>query len=521
MQSEKIAPAKIDIADTSVNQDIITAAKGGGILFFGRIFEEFSQVIYVILLARVLGTSGYGLYNLGIGIESILAVIALMGLAEGMVRFIPIELAKHNNEKIRNTVFVGVSVSLVIGISLGLILFITAPFTAVNIFHDTAAIPILKLIAITIPLEAFGQILLGAVLGLKRMDYQVYSYSIVYSLVRIGLTVLLLYIGWNVAGAIIAYSVAWAVTIGLLLYFINRSIKLKKPEHISRLEVQKLLSFSAPLCLTDITIQLRSYVNLLMIGAMGTMTSVGVYSVAMRVQMAGLLLLGPIMKVAKPIISDLDQRAEVGRLEQVYQTLTRWSFTIILPVAITIFLFARPILSVFGDDYVTGASVLIIIGFGLLISGATWISQPMISMMGHSGLTFFITSGGLVLTVLFNVILIPRWNITGAALAFLIVTIIISIVCVLEVYFLRKLLPYNLTFVKPIFAGILTFFLGMLLDKFIPAESNFLYFFLDVLLLWLIYILALVLLGLSEEDRAVLSRVSRKVNSFRKSIKPV
>ena len=348
MQTEKMSSTRIDMSDAPVNQDILTAAKGSGILFFGRIFEEICQVIFVIMLARVLGTTGYGLYNLGLGVESILAVIALMGLSEGMVRFIPFELINQNYAKIKRILAVGFTVSLSLGIGLGLILFSLAQVLAVRIFHEEAIIPILQLISITIPLEAFGQLLLGVVLGLKRMDYQVYSYSIIYSFVRLGLTVLFLSMGWNVKGAIIAYSIAWAVTIAVLFYFISRIISLRKLGKFSREDVSALASFSVPLCLTDLTTQLRNYINLMLIGAMGTITSVGIYSVAMRVQMAGTLLMGPIVKAAKPIISDLSQQNEVERLKQVYQTMTRWSLTIILPLAITIILFARSILSIFG-----------------------------------------------------------------------------------------------------------------------------------------------------------------------------
>jgi len=517
MQTEKMSSTRIDMSNSSVNQDILTAAKGSGILFLGRIFEETCQVIFVIMLARALGTTGYGLYNLGLGVESILAVIALMGLSEGMVRFIPFELINQNYAKIKRILAVGFTVSLSLGIGLGLILFSLAQVLAVRIFHEEAIIPILQLISITIPLEAFGQLLLGVVLGLKRMDYQVYSYSIIYSFVRLGLTVLFLSMGWNVMGAIIAYSIAWAVTIAVLFYFISRIISLRKLGKFSREDVSALAFFSVPLCLTDLTTQLRNYINLMLIGAMGTITSVGIYSVAMRVQMAGTLLMGPIVKAAKPIISDLSQQNEVERLKQVYQTMTRWSLTIILPLAITIILFARSILSIFGKDFTQGDHILILIGFGLLLSAATWVSQSMISMMGYSKITFFINVGSLVLTILFNTILIPKWDILGAAMASIIVILIVGIVSVVQVYALVGLLPYNLTFVKPLLAGTVTFLGILLLGNFLPAEGNFLYFLVNVTLLWIIYSLVLLLLGLPEQERTMLSRAIRKLDSIRRS----
>ena len=160
---------------------------------------------------------------------------------------------------------------------------------------------------------------------------------------------------------------------------------------------------------------------------------------------------------------------------------------------------------------------MILIGFGLLLSAATWVSQSMISMMGYSKITFFINVGSLVLTILFNTILIPKWDILGAAMASIIVILIVGIVSVVQVYALVGLLPYNLTFVKPLLAGTVTFLGILLLGNFLPAEGNFLYFLVNVTLLWIIYSLVLLLLGLPEQERTMLSRAIRKLDSIRRS----
>ena len=511
----QVTSAQVDISDPSSHQDILTAAKGGGILFVGQIIEEGSTVVFAIMATRTLGAAGYGLYNMGIGVALILATVAMLGLPEGMMRFLPIGLGEHNAVKMRSTLFIGIGLSLIIGLSIGIIFFSLGEVLATNLFHEPSAAFVIRLFSIIIPLEAVGRVLLGAALGLKRGDYQVYSYSIGFSLVRLGFTALFLFIGLDVAGVVMAYSLAWFVTIGLLIKLINQVVPLNHQKHIKRGDIQKLVSFSTPLCLNEITLQFRGYVDILLMGVIGTMmASVGVYSAATRVQSSGNMLLAPIANIAKPLISDLNHQSETARLKRLYQTLTRWSLSFMLPLVATIILYPKPILSIFGDEFVIGVPVLILVGLGMLINAATRICHSMISMTGHSTMTFITTLLSLILNVIFDILLIPQWGMVGAAVSTVLAIVIVGLVRLLQIYFLVGLWPYNRTIAKPLIATLIALLAGLLANHFFSANSSLFFFVLDAFILWSIYIVATVLLGLSEEDHAVLSRVGSRLKNI-------
>jgi O-antigen/teichoic acid export membrane protein len=511
----KATLAQVDISNPPTHEDVLTAAKGGGILFVGQIIEEGSTVIFAIMATRTLGAAGYGIYNIGIGAALILATIAMLGLPEGMTRFLPFGLGEHNSDKTRSTLFIGIGLSSVIGLSIGIIFFILGDVLAINLFHEPSAASVIRLFSIIIPLEAVGRVLLGAAIGLKRGDYYVYSYSIGFSVVRLGFTALFLYIGWDVVGVVIAYSLAWIVAIGMLLHSINREVPLSNQKHIKRGDVQEIVSFSAPLCLTEITLQFRGYVDILLMGLFGIMmASVGIYSAVTRVQSSGNMLLSPIANIAKPLISDLDHRSEMARLKHLYQALTRWSLSFMLPLVATIILFPQAIMSIFGNEFVIGVPVLLLVGLGMLLNAATRICHPMVSMTGHSTTIFITTLFSLILNVIFDILFIPQWGMVGAAASTVLAIAIVGLVRLIQVYLFVGLWPYNWTFAKPLIATTIALLVGFLANKFFPAENNLFFFIADVLILWSIYMVATVILGLSEEDHAVLSQLGRRLKNI-------
>lgn len=515
MHRDRPVPARINAFGPSPNPEVMTAAKGGGMLFFGRLFEHANRLVFSVIVARSIGAAGYGLYNLGMSVTIILATIALLGLPEGLVRFLPAGVREGDKAKVRATLLVGLGLPVALSLVLAVLLFGLANPVAADLLHEPAAVPVLRWISLLIPLEAAGQVLLAVALSFKHMDYQVYSYSVAFSLVKTGLTVLFLIMGLDVVGVIIANALAWVVAISLLVYFVNRLVPFRGSRHLTRRSMRELVSFSAPLCLTELTLQLRGYVDLLALGVLGTMVSVGVYGAASRIQMIGDTFLGVITRVSKPLISDLDHQGENLRLGWLYQTLTRWSLSSMLPFVATTILFAKPILAIFGDEFVAGVPVLIIVGMALVTGAGTRICHSMIVMTGHPRLAFLNTTVGLVLNLLFDLILIPAWGVVGAALATAISMTVVNIARLLQVYWLLKVWPYNYAFFKPFLATAVAVLVGLFMNRLVPAEGSLFYLVLDVVVLWSSYIATTAMLGLAEEDLMVLSRVGRRLRAIR------
>lgn len=508
--SSTVTPAA-ERAVVSQDQDILTAAKGGGIIFFGSLFDYANRFIFGIIIARALGADGFGLYTVGVTVAITLGSFAMLGLEAAMVHFLPAAIFKRDEARIWGTLQVGLAFSTIIGLGFGLIVFASAGVLAQRIFQDPAVIHILRWISITIPLVAIGRVLGGATRGFKHMQYQVYANDIVSNIVKIALTVLFLGLGMGLSGALAAYAIAWLITDCLLVIFLNRLFSFKRPFQAAYRQTRDLLTFSLPICLDQVIRQAGVNFELLLLGMLTTAAGIGIFSAAVRVQMVGAMFLMAAELVARPIISDLYHRNEILQLGQFYQTLTRWSLSFVLPYSLTVVLFANPILGIFGDDFRGGAVVLIIISLGTLVDAGTGICGAMIVMTGHSRLTFFNSLIVVILHVILNLILIPLWELMGAAVATSLAVATVNLMRLLQVYKLHKLWPYNGEFVKPFIASVAALVAVIVGGRFVPAGESIFYLFFNIILLWSTFTGITFLLGITSEDQLVLSHVKRRI----------
>ncbi len=512
-ESSHLAIAEPVGAISSSNQDILTAAKGGGIIFFGEMFAYASRFVFGIIVARSIGAAGYGLYDLGVTAALALTGMALLGFPEGIVRFLSIARGERDEARVWGTLQTAGALAGSASLALGLAVFGLADWLAQSLFHVPALAPVLRIMSLGIPLTTLGRILIAAAQGFKEMQYQVYADSILFNVGKIGMTILLLRMGAGAPGVALAYIIALVAEDVLLLYYVNRLFRLRRPLNTARRNTRQLLSFSFPLWLTYLLVSLGGQIEILLLGMLGTIVAVGVYGASLRVQAIGAALVGAVETAAMPIISDLHHRGEHAQLNRLYRTLTKWSVLFNLPFFLTVVLFGNPVLAIFGTEFTAGAAVLIIVSLGTLVDAGTGICGSMISMTGYSNLKFLNSLALLILRIAFDLLLIPAWGMMGAAMATSLVMALMGLVRLIEVYWLLRCWPYDFTFVKSAIAGGAALAVGLVMNRLVPADLNLLCLVLNVAVLWSSYAAATLLLGLSEEDRLVIARLRERIDA--------
>jgi O-antigen/teichoic acid export membrane protein len=491
--------------------NIVKAAKDSSEVFFGQIFSYVIRFAFGVLVARALGADGYGLYSLGITTTILLASVSRLGISDGIVHFLPRAVNQRDEPQILGILRIGVAVPAMLSFLIAIILFLAADFIANNVFDEPALGSTLRWLSITIPILALARIVMAFMRGFKNMRYGVIVESIAFETIRFTVSVILFSIGFRLAGALWAYIIAWTVSTILSVFFFNRIFSLNRSFRNAKFDVRKMLSFSAPISLTRIINQLKGNIVLLMLGMFSTISSVGVYSVAIRVQSIGTMFMLAVRLVAMPIISELYHQGDFNRISQFYQTLSRWSLTFGLPYFITILLFANPILTIFGEEFETGALILIVIGFGALVTSGTGISGAVIMMTGYTKITFFNSIVLLVLLMILSIFLIPGWGLIGAAIAVVLSNSLVNILRIVEVAFLHKMWPYSRGIIKPIIAAGIALFVGYTMNQITRVENVFI-FLINVMVIWITFMIAIYLLGLSAEDHLLLRRARMRLN---------
>jgi O-antigen/teichoic acid export membrane protein len=322
---------------------------------------------------------------------------------------------------------------------------------------------------------------------------------------------LLVYIGWGLPGALAAYAISWIFTDILLINFLNRTYSLKNIIGEAKYNIRSILSFSAPICLTQVISQLRGTFELLFLGMISSLATVGVYSAAVRIQMVGVMLLSAVDMVSKPLISDMYHQGDIIQLDSLYKTLTRWSLLFIIPFFLTILLFAEPVMSIFGEEFASGEVVLRIFSIGTLINASTGICSAMIIMTGHSRISFMNSLIIISVSVVLNLLLIPYLGIIGAAIAATVTIAVISIIRLIQVHRILGLLPYNVELIKPLIASIITISILLIFSRFVPTNENIFILLIQIIVLWVTFFSITIILGLSPEDRIIIDRTKKRL----------
>jgi len=493
---------------------MLETAKGGGFLALGTLFAFGSRFVIAFFLARLLGVEQYGIYILAISAATLIASIATLGLDTTMVRYVAILRSKHDDAGVWGTLQIGVGFSFLASTLLSLGLYFLAEPIAGGLFKEVRLAPFFQLFSFIIPFMTLSSVLVGVARGFKRMDYSALAENGVLFITRMIMVGILALIHLDAFTAVIAFGLSELAVSITLLYLLNKEYSLKRSLNEGRREYRKIITFALPFWMSGILTKFRKNIQTLLLGTLNTVSSVGIFSIASKINLISLIFYKSIIASVKPVLAELDGRNDWEQIGQLYQTTTRWTFMANLPIFIIMAIFPEQLMSIFGKSFTTGALALIILALGELVNAGTGICGSIIDMTGRTKLKLANSIFWVLLISVSNVILIPRWGVVGAAIASSLSVASVNLLRVLEVWILYRMQPYNISYLKPVAAGLAAVISTLVLKELLPTEGGILFTAIKILVLLIVYAVTLLLLGILPEERIVLERTYKRVFSL-------
>ena len=177
---------------------------------------------------------------------------------------------------------------------------------------------------------------------------------------------------------------------------------------------------------------------------------VGIYGVIKRLSPLIALPLGAFNSIFAPLISDLYARKELSELEEQFKTVAKWAFMTSLPIYLGFIFYSKEILNIFDPVFMTGSLAMIIYCTGQMANSASGSVGLMLMMTGRPHINLVNSVLLLVMNVLLNYFLIPKYGIIGCALAGASCVLAIQILRLGEVWYFLRMHPYRIDFLKPI-----------------------------------------------------------------------
>ncbi len=492
---------------------VITTAKGSGILVGGKLIETAGRFIVAIMLARLLGADQFGQYTLALATSALVASIGKLGMDSALVRFIAVFRGNEDDAGVWGVIQVAAVFALITSILLGLALYLLAGVVANRIYHEPQLEALLRIGAIMVPVAVMNDILIGASRGFKRMHFSVIAQDTIHLIVRLVLISILALIGLNSFWAIAIYGIADVVSIIVLLYLLNGIFPWRSP-HAAHRDMRGVLSFAVPLFLSEMLKRFRGDIQTILLGATYSVASVGVFTVAEKINIVSRISSFSLMTSAEPAFAELHAKKDQPQMARLYTATSRWMFALNFPVILITMLFAKPLLGIFGESFVSGAPALIVLSLATLVNISTGLGGTVIEMAGYTKLKLFNAIGQLALFVLTSILFIPRWGVMGAAGAALVSSGIIQIARMLQAWILLRLLPYDGWFARTVAAATVTSVVAFVTRWQFATDAGLVSVAIHTVLILILYGITLLLFGLAPQDRLIVERLVTRVRSF-------
>lgn len=485
---------------SNFEQNINVVAKGGGITFVGKLFLNVLRFATALLLARILGADQLGLYSLSLSALNIAMGLALFGLDAAIIRFIAVMAGRKDEDGVWGAIQIGMGISFILSALLGTLLYAFSFVIAERVFHDQRLAPLLQLASVFVPLMVVNDQLFNALRGFKKFNESViaqYVYQPITRLIMIGLLVI---IGLNAQYAVAAYGLSTVTASIVMFIWLNRRFSLKRAIKVDPKLLKEMLVFAVPVWLSSLMVKFQGNIQTLFIGTMNTIAGVGIFSVANQITLVSGEFSSSINTTSKPVIAELHDRNDIKQMEHIYQLANKWVVMVQIPIFLLMVIFPKPILSVFGEGYADGATALIILAVANFIKVSTGMGGIIIDMAGYTKMKLFNSVVRLALYIVLDYLLIPRWGLIGASVAVLVGEGSVNLLRLLQVYLIFRILPFNLSFMKPMIATAASLASVFLIGAWLPGETNLMNAAIDTIVMCLVYAVVLLLLGLSVEE---------------------
>lgn len=500
-------------------------SKGALIIIIGLFISKLLTYIYRLIIARFLGPESYGLISLGFSVVGIFALVAALGIPNGILRYVSYYKGKKDLTKINETVSFGFKLTFCLSLVAGVLLFFLSDLISINVFHNTELIWILKLFSITVPVLVLAYSTEMLIQAFQAVKYLVYTRYIGENIIKVGLTVILFLVGLKLLGAVIAYMIAITISLILMIYFIHKKIYHLPNIFKNYAPIKKeILFFSIPLLLSNLFIYTFLWVDTIILGYFTKADVVGIYNAA--VPSAKLIYFVPvaILTLYTPVL--IENYAKLKRISgSLYKTINKWIFLINLPIMLLLISFSKPFLKIFfGEVYAVGYSVLNVLVIGHFVYCFSTLAEKNLIAIKKTKTIMVnkMISGSL--NVVLNIILISKYGMIGAAYATTVALFVESIIVWGQSFYYTKIIPFKWNYVKAIVCALISLIVIKKLLSYVFNFYNFWMLLISVSLICLIYLGLLILIKFfDKEDLQIVHLVQRKIglklNFIRKIIR--
>jgi O-antigen/teichoic acid export membrane protein len=388
-----------------------------GTVFIIRVFSAALAYFSQVLLARWMGGSEYGIYVYVWTWVLLLGSMMDFGISSSAQKIIPEYRTRNEHALLRGFVFgsrwMTFAVSSIVSALLAGFVKLLSPWIG-----GGEVVP-LYIGCATLPAFVVANTQDGIARSHDWMRLGLMPQFVIRQALIIGVTAGLFVLGFHLGATAAMLASATAVWIAMIgqMVALNRRLKGHIPPGPKAYEVGFWLSISLPILMVEGFYLLLSYTDVLVLQQYRSSQEVGVYFAVVKTLALVSFIHYAMSATTAHRFAEYHALGDRARLEAYVAHAIKWTFWPSLAATILLLALGKPLLWLFGPQFVVGYNIMFVAAIGLVVRAAVGPVERLLNMLGHQYVCALAYGLSFALNVALCIALVPRFGGHGAAAA--------------------------------------------------------------------------------------------------------
>lgn len=490
--------------------DQATIAKSAGVAFLGQ-SAAVIEALGLLAFTWLYPTDVFGIFLTLWAALKVLTAVTEFAMTTSQQRFTPASSGKQADAKILKAALMVSFVTSLIGATV-IVIFapdIAAYFNSGDVSKDTFT-RIIRIYAWALPFWTLVEVVTASVRAKREFGPEIRIRIAYEQGLRLFAGVALFFIGFETFGLFYAHLFSIIVASLLALKLVGRFYNWRDviTARIDGPFLKEFLSFSAMMMPANFIKKMFIVGSVIIVNKALGADAAAIYGLGRHISSVLQIVHSSFEYVMAPFASLKNALAKKAELQSLYTFTTRLIAVLVLPFGVVLIYISRDILTVFRPDYAAATGVIIVLTAGRITEALMGTSAAVVEMLGHRALPLLNNALGLLTLFVLQYYLKVDYGIMGIAIATAAGFNVISILSLMEAYFIYDLSAWNRKTWHPLLVSLgLSIFMGVTfyLADYLPHYIHFSYALVSIFFA----LMFLVRFGLSLEDAKALGRIGR------------
>lgn len=422
-------------------------ARGSTINLAGAGVSAVANFGLTVLVTRLASQSTAGVFFSVTSLFLLATSLGQLGTNTGLVYFLSGARARGEQHQYATYMRVARRPVLAVGtiMALAILVFAEPLAAALSPGHEAEFTTYLRVVALFIPCAGLLNLAVSGTRGLGTMRINALLDQMSRPALQLCLVLLALVFGGHSAVIALAWAVPYVV-LGAFAWRIWSTMRMRARStetdaafHPAR----AFWRFSVPRALASVAQVAMQRLDIVLVGALAGIPQAALYAAATRFLTLGQMAGGAVSQSVQPHLGEALARRDHTTASELYQVSTTWLVCLTWPIYLMLIVFAPTVLGIFGEQYDAGATVVVILCSSMLLATACGMVDMVLTMAGRTSWNLVNVLIAFAVNLSLDLLLIPRYGITGAAIGWAAAIVAANIIPLLQVGLLLRLHPFG------------------------------------------------------------------------------